>query len=351
MNIFINKVLFVILFILICLLTIWIGLKVIGLLLPFIIAYLLSKPLHAIVKRFSKTLKPIAALIVVVTFVASIIGGLAWLIYKGFQATTGFGSQLTSASQAIMQFAENSSSKVLTVPWQEEPILLSNVLIRFYDLLFSFVSDITNFIVNKFLMVIRTIPNIGLFIFFLFLSLYFFTKDHEKITAFLTDWIHRIESKKVHDVKAYALGTIKSYFKALLTLVSISFMISLISLSLLRVPFAPLIALLVAVVDFIPLIGPAIVFVPWIVFLFLFSEYSMAFALLIVYLATTLTRQILEPKIISSKIGANPLITIVSMYVTYRLIGVTGLILGPILVMIGLILKKGYDAATEKHEH
>lgn len=347
MNIFINKVLFLIIFFAIIVFSIWIGFRILGLLLPFIIAYFLSKPLHALIKKINSKYKPITALLLVTSFFALFVTGISLIIYKSIKATSGLASQITAASNLVQQFADSSTSKVLSVPWQSEPIVLSDLLIEFYDLLFGFFSDVVNFVVNKVFLVIMTIPNIGLFIFFVFISLYFFTKDHDTITNFIFQWINRIESPRIHEIKIYTLKTFKNYFKALLTLVSISFSISLVSLTILRVPFAPLIALMVAIVDFIPLIGPAIIYVPWIIFLFLFSEYSMAFALLVIYLTTTLTRQILEPKIISSKIGANPLITIIAMYVCYRILGVIGLIAGPILVMLGLIIYKSYQAASK----
>ncbi|MEA3424077.1 MAG: AI-2E family transporter, partial [Bacillota bacterium] len=64
------------------------------------------------------------------------------------------------------------------------------------------------------------------------------------------------------------------------------------------------------------------------------SYYQMALFLLVIYLVATITRQILQPKILSTQIGINPLLTLISIYVGIRLLGVFGIILGPIILIL-----------------
>jgi sporulation integral membrane protein YtvI len=185
----------------------------------------------------------------------------------------------------------------------------------------------------------------------MFLSLYFFTKDRDNISALIKKFSVKIKSPLFHHIKSSTFGTIKNYLKAQLILISITFAISVIGLTVLGIPFSPLIALVVALVDLIPMVGPAIIYMPWIILVALMSEYSTALVLLVIYVVSTLTRQIIEPKIVSSKIGTHPLIMLFSMYTCYRFIGIPGLILGPIIVMTSLVLIKSYNATTNKDEH
>ena len=60
----------------------------------------------------------------------------------------------------------------------------------------------------------------------------------------------------------------------------------------------------------------------------------MAVGNIIIYLSIILTRQLLEPKILSSQIGIHPLLTLLSMFIGLRLFGVLGMIIGPILAVI-----------------
>ena len=48
----------------------------------------------------------------------------------------------------------------------------------------------------------------------------------------------------------------------------------------------------------------------------------------------SIVRQILEPKIVSSKIGIHPIFTLISMYTGFKIIGVMGMLIGPIILII-----------------
>ncbi|MGX8797569.1 AI-2E family transporter [Fusibacter sp. JL298sf-3] len=350
MNPFVNKIIFLFVFTTLCLLGLWIGIKSFFFLLPFLIAYLIAKPLNRLCRFIRRKLPipyPIIVGAVVIVFIAVLFGGISYGIYRGFLATSHLSGQLTAASTAVTEFAQNTNAIEINLPWNDGPIYAADLIVQFYDVIFNAISEFSNYVLNKAISILKAVPSASLFVFFLFLSLYFITKDREAIVAWVEKTVNRIESPVFHKIKVHAFGAIKSYVKAILILVTITFFISLIGLLVLGIPYAPLIALMVAFVDFIPLVGPAIVFIPWVIFLLMASEFKLAVALLVVYLATTLTRQILEPKIISTKIGANPLVTIISMYTCYRIIGVLGLILGPILVMLVMIVLEGYRLATE----
>ena len=47
-----------------------------------------------------------------------------------------------------------------------------------------------------------------------------------------------------------------------------------------------------------------------------------------------LVRELLEPRIVSSKIGIHPIFTLISMFTGFKLIGMLGLIIGPIILII-----------------
>lgn len=358
MNVFVNKIVFVLVFLSICVGSLWVGYKLLIILLPFLLAYFISKPLNKLAKWLHKKTKlpqNILVFFVVILFMASFFGLISFGVYKGIQSsgtiTDAISTQIKSASASINEFSTTSKDITVHLPWYEKPIFLNDVIANGYTLLFKTIQNFSTSIIDTVISVIKTVPSVGLFIFFMFLSLYFITKDRDKMSDWVTNKINSIKSKTFHKIKKHTFSSIKSYIKAIFILVFITFVICLIGLTLLGVSYSPLIALLIAFVDFLPLVGPAAVFIPWIVFLALVSQYQMAIALFILYLCTTLTRQIIEPKIISHKIGASPLLTIVSMYTCYRIIGVFGLILGPIFLMFALVIKEGYQISVQKSEH
>ena len=48
----------------------------------------------------------------------------------------------------------------------------------------------------------------------------------------------------------------------------------------------------------------------------------------------SIIRQFLEPKIVSGKIGIHPIFTLIAMYTGFKLIGIMGMLVGPIVLII-----------------
>ena len=48
----------------------------------------------------------------------------------------------------------------------------------------------------------------------------------------------------------------------------------------------------------------------------------------------SVTRQVIEPKIISGQIGIHPIFTLISMYTGFKIVGLGGMLIGPIILII-----------------
>ena len=105
-----------------------------------------------------------------------------------------------------------------------------------------------------------------------------------------------------------------------LTLVSMTTVIVLIGLLILRVPYAITIAIITGVVDLLPYLGTGAVFVPWVIYVFFTGDTAFAIGLLILYIVVIVQRQIMEPKVLSSNIGLDPLATLVALFVGFKLL-------------------------------
>ena len=69
----------------------------------------------------------------------------------------------------------------------------------------------------------------------------------------------------------------------------------------------------------------------------------MAIGLLIVYILTQLTRQLIQPKLVGDEIGLKPLPTLLLLYLGYQIGSVWGLI---IAVPLGMIVINMYKAGA-----
>ena len=132
-----------------------------------------------------------------------------------------------------------------------------------------------------------------------------------------------------------ALGKLKNtgklYLCSQLKLMGVTFCLLFAGFSLLRVGYPLLIALLVALVDALPVLGTGSILIPWALVCFLEGSAARALGLLGLYATAALTRSVLEPKLVGSHLGLDPLVTLMAMYCGLRLWGLGGMLLLPML--------------------
>ena len=101
-----------------------------------------------------------------------------------------------------------------------------------------------------------------------------------------------------------------------------------------EVRFALTTALVVTLVDFLPIFGAGSVIVPMAIYDFVKGEVFLSIGLLVLYGLLIVLRRSLEPKILGDAMGIGALSTLVSMYIGFELTGLIGLILGPSVVIV-----------------
>ena len=122
-----------------------------------------------------------------------------------------------------------------------------------------------------------------------------------------------------------------SWAAAQVKLTGVTFCVLLPGFFLLRVARAPLIAMLVCLVDALPVLGTGTVLLPWSLVCLLSGDGGRALGLLGLYLTAATLRSFLEPKILGRKLGLDPLVTLFAMYCGFRLRGFPGMVLLPLL--------------------
>ena len=181
---------------------------------------------------------------------------------------------------------------------------------------------------------IAALPNVAVGLVVAVLAAFFISKDWERVHAWLS--VKMPEQAKLaggavwRDLQKALFG----FVRAQLILISITAVFVIIGLLLLRVPYALTIGLLIGLVDLLPYLGTGAVFVPWIIYVFIDGNYSLGFGLAVLYALIVIARQLAEPKIYSSSIGLNPLVTLFGLFVGLKLFGFIGLIIGPVILVL-----------------
>ncbi|MFS0636386.1 sporulation integral membrane protein YtvI [Mesobacillus foraminis] len=194
-----------------------------------------------------------------------------------------------------------------------------------------------NFIQNffeKIPTILGWFPNAATVVIFSLLGTFFISKDWYRLTSIGTRLLPNKAKKSGRTVFTDLKKALFGFVKAQATLVSITTVIILIGLLILKVDYAITIALVTGIVDVIPYLGTGAVFVPWIIFEAVAGDMSRAVGLGVLYIVVLVQRQVMEPKILSSNIGLDPLATLISLFAGFKLLGFLGLIAGPVALVI-----------------
>ena len=80
--------------------------------------------------------------------------------------------------------------------------------------------------------------------------------------------------------------------------------------------------------------GSGTVMIPWAIICALNGDITLGIAIIVLLIIMSVVRQILEPKLVSKNIGVHPIFTLIAMYTGFKIIGIIGLLVGPIVLII-----------------
>ena len=330
-------------------LTLWLTLRyAMGILLPFLLAFLLSRVVKPPADRLSRRTRiprGIAAaglVILTVGLVSALVVGGVW---RGIRELTRLAEELTAdtdgliaAVESLLSRARSLSSHIPFLRRFENAPFYAELCASVDSLVESGVARITGAITERLpaaaMSVAGFLPAAFIFVTVTLLACYYFTADDGRLGRGMAAFFTRLTPAPLRDHlppvgrRLRRLG--RQYLRACLLLGLMTFCLSFIGLAILRVPYAFILALLLATVDLLPLLGTGIVLIPWALLCLLLGQVKLGIGLLVLYAVTTLVRQVLEPKLIGDGLGLHPLLSLFSMYAGLRLLGVWGMILAPL---------------------
>ena len=330
-----------ILYLVITLISVIVALKLAIFYMPFLIAFIIALIMEPAIKKLMRKFNISRKLSSIIMFVI-VFGIILWLLIWGISTIvseasnllSGFNDYYEKINTQIQNLIKNIDLGKLNISNQISNIfqdMTSSLLERLSIYLQTFLEQLIKFITS--------IPTIAIYFAVTILALYFICTDK----IYMIDELeHHLPEKWVKELAIHLKQITKSlggYLKAQATLVIISFIISLIGLYImyftgLEVGFPLLIALGIGFVDALPILGSGTVMVPWAIIAGLNGDLVLGISLIVLLIIMSVTKQLLEPKIVSGNIGIHPIFTIIAMYTGFRLIGVIGMFVGPILLII-----------------
>lgn len=177
------------------------------------------------------------------------------------------------------------------------------------------------------------------------ISTFFCMIDYDKILKLFRKCIPSGREEAVLNLVKYFKSTILIYLKAYSLLFLLTYVELSIGFTILGIPYAPLIGLLVAIFDILPILGVGGILLPWAVVLFVMKEIPMGIGMLILYLVITFIRNTAEPKLVGKQIGLHPLATMIFMYLGLKFLGFLGMFLFPVTLAVFVNMKQGGEGS------
>lgn len=336
-----GKVLKNVLVLALTILGVYLGFKLAIFYMPFLVAFIIALMLEPCIRFIMKKTKLKRKASSILVFVIAIIILVGLLVWAGVTIVSEASNLLTSLNEYFEKgyaLVQDLISKIdfsrLQIP--------ENIMNTIQESAMEFLGTLTEWAKNALTGAINfltSIPTIGVYTVITLLSLYFMCVDK----VYMIDQLeHHLPQTWVRKIGVHLKGLVKSlggYLKAELTLVLISFVISVIGLYIfhfvgLNVEYPLLMALIIGFIDLLPIFGSGTFMIPWAVLSACTGDFTLAIAILVLWAIMSIVRQMIEPKIVSGHIGIHPIFTLIAMYTGFKFIGVLGMIIGPILLIV-----------------
>ncbi len=159
-----------------------------------------------------------------------------------------------------------------------------------------------------------------------------------KLRRFFLRKIPREWLRSLRETGRKLRAVLTGWLTAQCKLTGVSFVISFLGLVILRVPHALAWSFGICLVDAFPILGTGAVLLPWSLVCVLQGDTARAIGLASTYVAISLTRSMLEPKLLGRHLGLDPLVTLMALYAGFRLWGIGGMLLAPVLTVLAMQL-------------
>lgn len=312
-----------------------------SILMPFLIAWIVTIIIRPVINLLIKKChfsKGLAAAIVAVIFYA-ILGFLLTVI----------GMRLIGLGRSVIVELPNYYNE------QVEPFLIkvTEALLNFADDLSPEASDIVrafltgfsaNFesiLTNASVSALRWLTTIAfrmpsglLKVLITIIATIFIASDYPLLKRFVMAQFSEHNQMLLREGRTHLANTVGKYIRSYALIMLITFCELYIGLSIIGQKRAAAIAALIAMLDILPVVGSGTILIPWTVISIVTQNYSMALKIGILYLAITIIRNIIEPKIVGDHVGMHPVVTLMAMVIGTYVFGPIGLLGLPITIAL-----------------
>jgi len=313
---------------------------------PFVIGWciaMIANPLVRLLEQRLKLVRKHSSVLIVIVVLAGVIGALYLVISRLAMEVSGLIQDLPmlyEAGKAEVQNALLSLSRVVARLPRGLQSSIAQLGENLGELASGLAQEIAFPTVTVAGNVAKRIPSVLVYSIVVILSSYFFIVERETMISlyerFMPTGIRRYVTVLKKDIKRLIGG----YFVAQFRIMFVVAMILAIGFLVLGINHGVLLAMLIALLDFLPMFGTGTALGPWALVKLLSGEWAFALGLVLLYLLTQAVRQIIQPKIVGDSLGLPPFMTLFFLYLGFKIGGISGMILA---VPVGIVVLNLYQ--------
>jgi sporulation integral membrane protein YtvI len=195
-------------------------------------------------------------------------------------------------------------------------------------------------VVGGLMRLVSSIPYVLMVIIFTLIATYFFTKDFTKSNNRLINSVFSQDANRIAYIYSESKRMLLGYMRSYLFIIFITFVITFIGFAAVGVNYSLVLSLLCAVLDLLPVLGIAMIYIPVAILFLINGEIAKCVVILALYALVSVVRQVVEPRIVSSSLGIHPVAVLAAIFIGLKINGISGMFFFMFLVVFYNIFKK-----------
>lgn len=314
--------------------------QIVASLLPFMLAFILAASIEPVIESLQKRVRlPRPAAVVVTLALLILVSGylLSVILAKIASELVELGGKLPAYQRDIVAIA-NTLIDRLNDLYEYLPVQVSDYLQTTINDLSRTGIAIMGDMIDRSLRAISALPSIMIVIIVTVLATYFLSRDREQ----LADALYRFAPRRWQDPLRVAQDKITvdliGFLKAQLLIFLLVSATASAGLFVMGTRYWVILGLILGILDIIPVVGPGLILFPWAGVSLLMNQFDQAIFLCLIFLAIMIVRHTAQAKLLGESIGVHPLTMLIAVYGGIVLFGIKGMIVGPVLVIVGKAL-------------
>lgn len=311
---------------------------------PFVVALVFSWIAKPIAKPLEKGLTKLrlppklGALIAVLLVFGLLFAAAGWLAVELTEeakallaATPGYIKNLADyltdlVERATVLVQDQAGDEALNAVYE----MLMSALNKVAGMASTFAASIVSFTISA----VASLPDVILFVLFMIMECYYVVADRHDIGDFFKKLLPETVATHGNEVKNVMITGVRAQFvTAVLQMLAAAAILG-VGFSVMRLDYSLTLAVVISVLDALPVIGAGLIMFPMIVFYIVVGDYMLAVGTMALYLIVQVVKRVMEPALLGSQLRISQLAVMVSMYAGYTIMGYIGLLIGPLMLKL-----------------